>query len=431
MIKVKKIFIIACFLVGASVQANAGLTLEECRRLAGENYPLIKKYQLINQTTDYTVANIGKGYLPQLSFSGQASYQSDVARFPDALTGIMSSYGYNYKGLTKDQYKLAVDMNQVVWDGGEISAQKKVSGLQGEVQVAQTDVDMYAIRERIDNLFFGILLIEENIRLNAELQNLLLSNCRKIEVQQENGVAMKADADAVKAEYLKAKQQEVELKSGKESYARVLALFIGKEESYASGLEMPKADMPASLENARPEMNLFDMRIRHAEAKAKLVDAGVMPRLSLFAQGSYGYPSYDMFDDMFDRNLKLNGIVGVRLSWNIGKFYTKKNEKRKTALSINDAEADREVFLFNSKLQSTQEQSDIEKFRKMITDDDEIISLRESVRKAAEAKLDNGIIDSDNLLQEITRENQARIGKVSHEIEMLKKIYELRNTVNQ
>ena len=181
-----------------------GLSLEECQRLAWTNYPLLKKYNLIEQTTSYSIKNINRGYLPQLSFNGQASYQSDAANLPDVLSDMLESNGYDYKGLGKDQYKLALDLNQVIWDGGNMEAQKKVTKLEGKVQTAQTDVDMYTIRERVNELFFGILFIEDKIKLNQELQTLLQDNCRKLENRLAHGTAMKADVNVMRAEYLKA-----------------------------------------------------------------------------------------------------------------------------------------------------------------------------------------------------------------------------------
>ena len=166
----------------------------------------MKKYNLIEQTTSYSIKNINRGYLPQLSFNGQASYQTDAANLPDVLSDMLESNGYDYKGLGKDQYKLALDLNQVIWDGGNMEAQKKVTKLEGKVQTAQTDVDMYAIRERVNELFFGILFIEDKIKLNQELQTLLQDNCRKLENRLAHGTAMKADVNVMRAEYLKAKQ---------------------------------------------------------------------------------------------------------------------------------------------------------------------------------------------------------------------------------
>lgn len=361
-----------------------GLSLEECQRLAWTNYPLLKKYNLIEQTTDYSVKNINRGYLPQLSFNGQASYQSDVANLPDVLSNMLESNGYDYKGLGKDQYKLALDLNQVIWDGGNMEAQKKVTKLEGKVQTAQTDVDMYAIRDRMNELFFGILLIEDKMKLNEELQTLLQDNCRKLENRLAHGTAMK-----------------------------------------------PDATMPATHENQRPELSLFTAQMEQTDAQKKLLNAGIRPKLSLFAQGYYGYPGYDMFGDMFDHDLSLNGIVGVKLSWNIGRLYTHKNDKRKLDLARRQIETAQETFLFNNSLESTQEMQAIHQYRQMMDEDKDIIALRTSVRQAAESKLEHGVIDVNDLLQEITRENQARIDHSTHEVEMLKSIYELKHTINQ
>lgn len=426
------------YLTGAAQVTNrqlpvAGdqLTLEECQQLAQENYPLLKRYNLIQQTTEYSLQNINRGYLPQLVFSGQATYQSDVATLPELLTNLLAQNGYAVKGLDKDQYRIALDLNQIIWDGGNLKAQKENVTAQGEIQTKQTDVDMYNIRERINNLYFGILLIEDKIRLNQDLQTLLQSNCDKLESMRQNGTAMQADVNAIRAEYLKTNQQLTELTSMRQSFQQMLTLFIGKQVTANTTLLKPNATLPISLENLRPELQMFDAQLQQTEAQRRLLNSGVRPRLSLFAQGFYGYPGYNMFEDMFNHDFSLNGLVGVRLSWNISKLYTHKNDKRKLVLAQNQIENAREVFLFNNQLQSTQEQEAIERYRRMMSEDDEIIRLRTSVRQAAEAKLKHGVIDVNNLLQEITRENQARTNQSSHEIEMLKHIYELRHTVNQ
>lgn len=407
------------------------VTLDECQRLAQKNYPLIKQYDLIRQTTDYSIKNINRGYLPQLSFNGQASYQSDVANLPDLLSNMLKSNGYDYKGLGKDQYKLALNLNQVIWDGGNMEAQKKVTKLEGKVQTAQTDVDMYAVRYRVNELFFGILLIEDKMKLNEELQTLLQDNCRKLENRLAHGTAMKADVDVMQAEYLKARQDMTALASMKASYQQMLAIFTGKEASDITDLQKPEVVMPATHENQRPELSLFAAQMAQTDAQKKLLNAGVRPKLSLFAQGYYGYPGYDMFGDMFDHDLSLNGIVGVKLSWNIGRLYTHKNDKRKLDLAHRQIETAQETFLFNNSLETTQEMQAINQYRQMMEEDKDIIALRTSVRQAAESKLKHGVIDVNDLLQEITRENQARIDHSTHEVEMLKSIYELKNAINQ
>lgn len=411
--------------------AWAQITLEECQELARYNYPLLKKYDLIKQTSGYNIRNINKGYMPQLSFSGDISYQSEVADLPEALSNMLASNGYDYKGMEKDQYKIALNMNQVIWDGGNIKAQKELARAEEKIQTAQTDVEMYAIRSRVNELFFGILLLDEKIKLNEELQNLLQDNCRKLEAQRKSGTAMKSDVDAVQAEFLQARQDMTALKSMRKRYQQMLAIFTGKDTDDISILQKPAAILPDTYESQRPELNLYSLRMQHAEVQKKLLNAGIRPKLSLFAQGFYGYPGYDLFNSMFYHNMKLYGIVGVKLTWDISKFYTLRADRNKLDIAQKRIETERETFIFKSRLQSAQETEAIEQYRKMMEDDTDIIKLRTSVRRAAEAKLEHGIIDVNNLLQEITKENKARIEHSSHELEMLKNIYELRNTINR
>lgn len=405
--------------------ATAQTTLNDCQKWAAENYPLLKRYELLQATTDYTVANINKGWLPQLSAGAQATLQSDVMSLPDGLKSIMSQAGYNVKGLKKDQYKVAIDVSQTIYDGGSIKAAKQAARAEGEAKARQNDVDMFAIRDRVNNLFFGILLAEDKLKLNSDLQQLLLDNCRKLEAMVKGGTATNADLDAVKAEYLNARQQQVELSSAKNSYVRMLEIFTGRQ--IEQPLKRPEAAVPEDIGTQRPELSLFSAQTRQLNARSAQLDAAIRPRLSLFAQGYYGYPGYNMFEDMFSHNWSLNGMIGMRLSWNISSLYTHKNEKRKLATAANEIENARDVFLFNNRLQTTQERMAVERYRKIMADDDEIIQLRTSVRQAAEAKLSHGIIDVNGLLQEITRENTARTQQSVHEIEMLKAIYELKD----
>lgn len=408
------------------VQVQA-VTLDECQQLAQENYPLIKQYDLIRQTTDYTVNNISKGWLPQISAMAQATYQSDVMTLPDPLHTMLGQQGFNVKGLRKDQYRIGIDLNQTVYDGGLISGQKNVARLEGEVQTAQTTTDLYTIRQRVNDIYFGILLLDEKIQLNKDLQTLLQSNLDKLNSMLSNGIAMQSDVNVVRAEKLKAEQQETELASSRKSLMDMLAVFIGKD---ITELAMPQDIIVPTESNNRPELHLFDTQIELANAQESLLNARLLPKLSVFAQGYYGYPGYDQFDAMFNRDWKLNGMIGVRLSWNIGALYTRKNDRSKLNTRRGLVESARETFLFNNHLLEIQQTDGIAKYRQMITDDHEIVTLRSDVRQSAESRLEHGIIDTNNLLQEITRENQSRIDLSTHTILMLKESYDLKYTTN-
>ncbi|MGN0205946.1 MAG: TolC family protein [Muribaculaceae bacterium] len=411
------------------LSASSQLTLEQCRQMARDNYPLLKKYDLINATTSYNLSNLNKGYLPQLSLNAQATYQSDVSELPDALKTLMTSTGYSMDGLKRDQYRIGIDLSQVIYDGGAIGAQKEVARAEADVNIGRVDVDIYAIRERVDNLFFGVLLLDEQIGLNDNLQLLLADNKRKLEAMLASGTATQSDVDAVGAEYLNAVQQRIGLDATRKSYLSMLEIFIGAK--IETPLEKPQELVPDSDESNRPELRLFDARAALARAGMSRIDAGIRPSLRLFAQGNYGYPGYDMFHDMMKHEWSLYGVVGVKLSWNIGNLYTHKNERRKLSLTLGEIESEREVFLFNNSLSTVQNRGDIDRYSRMLSQDDEIIALLTSVRTASEAKLSNGVIDVNDLLRDINRENNARINRSIHEVEMLRSISSLRTTLNQ
>ena len=410
-------------LVSLTVAAQAQ-TLEECQRAAEQNYPLIRQYDLIEKTTDLTVSNIQKGWLPQISASAQATYQSDVMSWPDEMKGMMSHMGIDLKGLKKDQYRMGVDINQTVFDGGAINSQKQIAREQGKVQAAQTEVSLYQVRKRVNEMYFSLLMLDDQIRLNHDLQELLAGNEKKLTSMVKSGTAAESDLKNVKAERLNVIQQATNLESQRRMLQTMLGTFCGIE---IKNVQKPAAS-DISATNNRPEMRLFDSQLQLANAQEKALDAALMPRLSVFAQGYYGYPGYNMFEDMMRHDWSLNGMIGARLTWNIGALYTRKNDKAKIQLQRDLTENSREVFLFNTNLEQIQQNENIARYKKLMADDHEIISLRSSVRKAAESKLSHGIIDVNDLVREINQENAAKVQLSMHEIEMLKQIYDYKFT---
>ena len=404
-------------------------TLEECQRAAEQNYPLIRQYGLIEKTTDLNVANIQKGWLPQVSASAQATLQSDVPAFPDEFQKLYQQMGITMEGLERDQYRVGIDVQQTVYDGGNIKSQKEIARRQGELHSRQNEVTMYNVRRRVNEMYFSLLLINEQIQLNADLQTVLEGNEKKLAAMLKGGTASESDWQNVKAERLNVVQQMTGLKSQRTALVRMLSTFCAMEVNRLVKPEIP--ENTGSTVNLRPELKTIDAQLRLADAKEKALDATLMPRLGVFAQGYYGYPGYNMFEDMTGRKLSWNGIIGARLTWNIGALYSRKNDKAKLQAERETAEANRERFLLDNKMEQIQQNENISRYRQLMTDDEEIISLRSSIRKAAESKLAHGIIDVNDLVREINSENKARVEQCIHEIEMLKGIYNLKITTGE
>ena len=404
-------------------------TLEECQRAAEQNFPLIRQYGLIEKTTDLNVANIQKGWLPQVSASAQATLQSDVPAFPDEFQKLYQQMGITMEGLERDQYRVGIDVQQTVYDGGSIKSQKEIARRQGELHSRQNEVTMYNVRRRVNEMYFSLLLINEQIQLNADLQTVLEGNEKKLAAMLKGGTAAESDWKKVRAERLNVVQQMTGLKSQRTALVRMLSTFCAME---VNRLVKPEIlENTGSTVNLRPELKTIDAQLRLADAKEKALDATLMPRLGVFAQGYYGYPGYNMFEDMTGRKLSWNGMIGARLTWNIGALYSRKNDKAKLQAERETAEANRERFLLDNKMEQIQQNENISRYRQLMTDDEEIISLRSSIRKAAESKLAHGIIDVNDLVREINSENKARVEQCIHEIEMLKEIYNLKITTGE
>ena len=407
-----------------------GQTLDDCQRAAEKNYPLIQQYGLIEKTTQLTVANIQKGWLPQVSAQAQATYQSDVTAWPSEMKAMMSGMGIDMKGLTKDQYRVGIDVQQTIYDGGVIGSQKRIAREQGKVQAAQNEVSIYNVRKRVNEMYFCLLLIDEQIKLNTDLQTLLAGNERKLESMTKRGTAAESDLQSVKAERLNAVQKGTELVSQKKMLQRMLSTFCGIEVNNIQKPQVKVDGRNLTAENQRPELKVLDAQISVLNAQEKALNAALMPKVGVFAQGFYGYPGLNMFEDMMRHKWSLNGLVGARVTWTIGALYTRKNDKAKLQLQRDMTENSREVFLFNNNLEQIQQNENIERYQKLMAHDGEIISLRQAVRKAAESKLSHGIIDVNDLVREINQENAACVQQSVHEIEMLKEIYDNKYTTN-
>ena len=402
--------------------AYAQITLEECLRKTQDNYPLVHQYGLVEKTKEYNLENAAKGYLPQFALSAKASYQSDVTEIPAKLPGV------DLKGLSKDQYQVMLELQQKIWDGGGIRMQKKQTIAEAEVEKEKLNVDMYALNDRVNDLYFGILLLDEQIKQNTLLQDELERNYRQITAYVENGIANQADLDAVKVEQLNTKQKRVDLVSSRAAYLKMLSLLVGEALSPETVLEkpVPQSTVSAVSEIRRPELALFDAQGAGLQVQEKALNVRHLPQFGLFVQGAYGNPGLDMLKNEFSPYY----MAGVRLSWNFGSLYTLKNDRRVIEKKRQQLDNNRDVFLFNKRLEMTQQDQAIHSLEKQMRDDDEIIRLRTNIRKAAEAKVANGTLTVTEMLRELTNESLARQSKAMHEIQRLMGIYQLKYTIN-
>ena len=421
--KMKRILLSFSLLVGATLM-HAQLTLDECRRQAQANYPLVRQYGLIEKAREYDLSNAGKGYLPQFSLSGKATYQSEITRLPVEIPGI------DVKTAPKDQYQVMLEVQQTLWDGGDIRSRKRLTRAASDVEMEKKNVDMYALNDRVKQLFFGILLLDEQLKQNQLLLDDLGRTHKQVSDYIANGIASQSDLDAVSVEQLNTKQRRVELETSRRAYLNMLSAFIGKEVSSETSLVKPPLEETGAVEgglNNRPELRWFDAQGEQLRVQEATLNTRLMPRFGLFVQGAYGNPGLNMLKDESDTYY----IAGVRMSWNFGSLYTLKNDRRRIDNNRRRIESSRDVFLFNTRLEATRQDANVISMRRQMADDNEIIRLRENIRRAAEAKVENGTLTVTDMLREITNENLARQTKALHEVQLLMNIWQLKYTLNQ
>jgi outer membrane protein TolC len=390
---------------------------------------LVKQYGLIEKTLDYNLSTVSKAWFPQVNLGIKATYQSDVTEIPAELGNAISSITgrpFNMSSLSKDQYQAVVEVNQLIWDGGVISSQKRTMEAAAEIEKQKTKVDLYALNERIHQLYFGILLLKEQIVLQELLLSELTANHHKVKSLVDNGVALPADADAVKVEMIQTKQRIYDLRSMQKNYCMVLSAFTGLKITDKTSLEKPVAAEPIDKNNYRPELSLFAAQQMMLTNQEKALHASNLPKISAFVQGGYGRPGLNMFTTDFSPFY----IGGIRLSWNLSNFYSLKSNLGKIELNRQQIDVMKETFQFNNALEKNQYQIEINKLKENLTGDEEIISLRKNIKLTAEARLSNGTITVTDLLREINAEHIALQQKALHEIQLLMAIYQLKTNAN-
>ena len=410
--------------------AHAQLTIERCQELARANYPLIRQYGLIEQSSKYTLDNLKHTWLPQVNLSAQATYQSETPSFPDQMKAMLATSGLEMKGLAKDQYRVQLDVTQKIYDGGKVSSERALNEAQDLEQKAQTDVDLYGLKNRVNDLFFGVLLLDDRIKQTDMTLEMLNGNLDKLQSHVRNGAATTADESQLRAEIMTVEQGKTTMEWNREAYKHMLEILIGEQvgDRY---LVRPSAAEPATNVINRPELRLIDAKIGTLNAREKSINASVLPVISAFGQAFYGYPGYNTFENMVNRKWSLNAMVGVRATWSLSSLYDRKNNLSKLTTARQQAELQRDVFLLNTQLEASRDNDEISRLRELIASDATIVNLRRDVRLAEESKLRNGVIDIHRLVERITDESTAAQSQIIHNIELLKTIYDLKNTVNQ
>lgn len=414
------IFIICIIFPAAKIQAQqTHLTINEAYQLAKQNYPLIKQRDLISKTKEYSVDNASKGYLPVFSVNGQATYQSTVTSFPFSIP----VPGFIMPELSKDQYKIYAEVDQVIYDGGVIKNQKQVAETNELVQQQNLEVALYALYDRVNQLFFGALLINEQLKQNELLNKNIQNGIDKAKALLANGTAYRSSVDELHAQLLQTEQSRVELKAAKKAYLDMLSLFVNHRLDENTILENPATAILSDNIN-RPELLFYDYQKKTFDLQDELLKTQLRPKFNLFVQGGYGRPGLNMLSNDFS----LYSIGGLRLNWNLGSLYTLKNQKQLIDINRKTIDVQKETFLFNTNIVQKQQNAELAKYLELLKKDESIIALRESVKNAAAAQLENGVLSAHDYITQVISEDQARQNFILHNIQLLQAQYNYQNT---
>ncbi len=412
------------------------VSLEECYAAAQRNYPLVRQYELIEKSKDYTLSNASRAYLPQVTFSAKASWQSDVTKFsldkeklaqsqfgsmidPDELAGMIPT-------ISKDQYGASIDVSQTIWDGGAVKARKDAAASQAEADARSVDASLYGLRARVNELFFGIILMQSNIEQCELMLSNLETNYKKVESYIENGVAGQADLDAIRIQQLKTRQEALNLDNTKRAYIRMLGQLTGLDLGEDAALTKPEPIISETSQIQRPELAMYEAQLKALESQNRQITAGLTPKFGLYVSGGYGRPGLNMLDNEFRPYL----TAGVRMTWNIGNFYTKRNDLRLIETRKTGIETQRQTFLLNTSMDISGKDSEIRALQEQLEYDDEIIALRQSVLRANEARMAEGTISGSDLVGFMNDELLARQEKAAREVRMLLAMYNLKYVTN-
>lgn len=391
-------------------QENGPLNLEKAYDLAQKHYPVTRQSGLIQQTASLTIDNLSKGFLPQITLSGQATYQSDVTKVPVNLPG------FTIESPSKDQYKVVADLNQLIYDGGTIKQQKVVQQLNANVEEQKVQVELYKLKERINQFYLGVLFIDEQLKQVGLVSQDLQTGIKRVQAQVDNGTVLRSNLNVLKAELLKNDQRTIELKATRKGLIETLSLFLGQDLPENAVLEMPAhAGFTPTAEVTRPEIKLFQQQTSLNNQQNNVIKSKNLPKASLFVQGGYGRPGLNVLTNEFD----LYYIGGVRFNWSLGNLYTKKKEKKLVEVNKRVIDIQQETFLLNTNTQLKQQQSDIEKLQQLMATDDAIIDLRHQVTEASKAQLENAVITANDYLREVNAEDAAKQTRIMHQVQLL------------
>lgn len=411
----------------AGAQTGKVLTIDSCYVWARQNFPLLKQRNVIEQTKKFTVENAWRDYIPEINASGQATYQSETVNFSDVFN--TSALPPAFQGLikfptySKDQYRITGEVYQNIFDAEQSTFKKQTTKAQADINQQNLEVNLYTLRDRVNQVYFGVLLIDEQLKQNMLQQKDVQNGIDKTQALVDNGMAYRSNVDELKAQLLEVQQTRVEMVNSRKAYLAMLGILINQNLDDGTVLLSPPVPT-LSADIKRPELMLYDLQKKNYDIQSKQLNSGLEPQINAYFDGSYGRPTLNNVSNDFGAYW----ITGIRFSWSLTALYTRKNSQRIFALNQTDLDIQKEAFLFNTRIALAQQDQEIKKYAELLEKDKDIVDLRTSVKNASSAQLQNGVITSHDYLTEVDAEALARQNMILHEVQLLQAEYNHQNT---
>ncbi|MDP4282131.1 MAG: TolC family protein [Bacteroidota bacterium] len=391
------------------------LTLDFCYSQVEKNYPLARQINLIGKSSEIRIRNAGKNYLPQMSLNGSASLQSDVTKISVNLPTNFPAI--HFPELNKDMYKVSLDVTQPVYDGHVTSYQEKLENYNKLVDQKNTEVELYKLKDQVNQLYLNILLVQENQRILAANREQLESKLKEIHSGISNGAVLASNADALEAEILKIDGELDGTRIDREAAISMLSELISTNISSSAILTLPDIKLTTtSPDDRRLELQSLSIQQERSTLMKNMVTTKWNPKLFAFGQAGYGRPGFNMLSNDFSPFW----IVGAKVTWNFFNWNQNRNEKKIFDIQKDILNVQKEVFDKNIKIASEKNLSDVNKMAEMILKDEQIIDLRSRITRTASVQLDNGTITSSEYVSRMNEETQAKLTLEIHKIQLLK-----------
>lgn len=396
------------------------LTIDSCYSMAKENYPLIKKQNLIAKSSQYSLENASKFYLPQLTVNGLATYQSQTISFSDALPSIP---GISFPTIDKDQYKIQAELSQAIFDGGVTKHQRALIRANEQIQQQSLEVNLNTLKDRVTQIYFSVLLMNEQLKQNEIRKTDLQGALDKANAAFVNGTGFRSNVDELKAAIINIDMTAITFRANRKAFMDMLALLIGQPVDESTILVLPE-QLPVMPGISRPELKYFDLQKKSFDIQEDQLKSAYTPKLSAFVQGAYGRPTLNIIENKFGPWW----IAGIRLNWSAGSLYSLKNNRHLLEISRQNLDIDKETFLFNTRIALNQQNADIKKYSDLLEQDNAVAELLTAVVQSAKAQLDNGVITVHEYIAKLNEENLAKQARIVHNIQLLQAQYNFKNT---